>query len=62
MEDSNIDLAAVTENLVQEVTPLFDQNKTIEEEEIIVEEDESTKADLSENDAQVTDLVSDLNK
>jgi hypothetical protein len=62
MEDSNVDLAAVTKNLVQEVTPLFDQHKTIDEEEITVEVDESTKADLSENDAQVTDLVSDLNK
>ena len=62
MEDSNVDLAAVTENLVQEVTPLFDLHKTIEGEDIIVEVDESTKADLSENDAQVTDLVSDLNK
>jgi hypothetical protein len=51
MEDSNVDLAAVTNNLVQEVTPLFDQHKTIDEEEITVEVDESTKADLSENDA-----------
>ena len=40
MEDSNVDTAAVSNKLVEDIAPLFEPVKPAKEEEIVVEVDE----------------------